>query len=86
MEIVSREKAEAHEFADHFDHVRVRAEIDPAQLGGGRPFPIDLPIPEDADPSFVAQHSAKSRFVRARIDLADAPPLIAEADVLLGVK
>jgi sporulation-control protein spo0M len=86
VEIVSHETAEAREFADHFDKVRVRAEIDPAQLGGGQLFPIDLPIPDDADPSFVAQHSAKSRFVRARIDLADAPPLIVEAAVQLGMK
>jgi hypothetical protein len=38
VEIVSREKAEAREFADHFDKVRVRAEIDPARISGGQPF------------------------------------------------
>jgi hypothetical protein len=86
VEIVSREKAEAHEFVDHFDKVRVRAEIDPAQLSGGQPFPIDLPIPEDADPSFVGQHSAKSRLVRARIDCATAPSVIAEAVIRVGAK
>lgn len=86
VEIVSREKAEAHEFVDHFDKVRVRAEIDPARLMGGEPFPIDLPIPEDADPSFVGQHSAKSRLVRATIHCANAPALIAEVPITLGTK
>jgi hypothetical protein len=86
VEIVSREKAEAHEFVDHFDKVRVRAEIDPAQLSSGQSFPIDLPIPDDADPSFVGQHSAKSRLVRARVDLANLPAVIAEAAIRLGAK
>ena len=86
VEIVSREKAEAHEFVDHFDKVRVRAEIDPARLSGSQPFPIDLPIPEDADPSFVGQHSAKSRVVRARIDCAHAPSVVAEAVIQVGAK
>jgi sporulation-control protein spo0M len=86
VEIVSREKAEAREFADHFDKVRVRAEIDPARLTGAQPFPIDLPLPEDADPSFEGQHSAKSRLVRARIDCVNAPALIAEAPIRVGIK
>jgi sporulation-control protein spo0M len=86
VEIVSREKAEAHEFVDHFDKVRVRAEIDPARLSGGELFPIDLPIPEDADPSFVGQHSAKSRLVRATLHYANAPALIAEVLITLGAK
>jgi sporulation-control protein spo0M len=86
VEIVSRERGEAREFTDHFDKVRVRAEIDPAHLIGGQPFPIDLPIPADADPSFVGQHSAKSRLVRARIDYANAPALIVEAPIVLGAK
>ena len=86
VEIVSREKAEAHEFVDHFDQVRVRAEIDPAQLSSGQPFPIDLPIPEDADPSFAGQHSAKSRLVRARVDLANLPAVIAEATIQVGAR
>jgi Arrestin (or S-antigen), N-terminal domain len=86
VEVVSREKAEAREFVDHFDKVRVRAEIDPARLIGGQPFSIDLPLPEDADPSFVGQHSAKSRLVRARIDCADAPAVIAEATIRVGAK
>ena len=86
VEIVSREKAEAREFVDHFDKVRVRAEIDPARLIGGEPFPIDLPLPADADPSFVGQHSAKSRLVRARIDYANAPALIAEVPICVGSK
>ncbi len=86
VEIVSREKAEAHEFVDHFDNVRVRAEIDPAQLSSGQFFAIDLPLPEDADPSFVGQHSAKSRLVRARVDLANLPAVIAEAMILVGAR
>ncbi|HTP08596.1 MAG TPA: hypothetical protein VMP08_10120, partial [Anaerolineae bacterium] len=86
VEIVSREKAEAREFADHFDKVRVRAEIDPARLIGGEPFPIDLPLPADADPSFVGQHSAKSRLVRATINCADAPALSAEVIINVGAK
>jgi hypothetical protein len=86
IEIVSREKAEAREFVDHFDKVRVRGEIDPARLIGGEPFPIDLPIPEDADPSFVGQHSAKSRLVRATVQCANAPALIAEVTIALGAK
>ncbi len=86
VEILSREKAEAHEFADHFDKVRVRAEIDLARLSGGQPFPIDLPLPDDADPSFVGQHSAKSRLVRARIDCANAAAVITEATIQVGTK
>jgi hypothetical protein len=86
VEIVSREKGEAREFTDHFDKVRVRAEIDPARLIGGQPFPIDLPLPEDADPSFVGQHSAKSRLVRATFVCLNRPPLIAEAGVIVGIK
>ncbi len=86
IELISREKGEAREFTDHFDKVRVRVEIDPALLIGGQPFPIDLPIPEDADPSFVAQHSAKSRLVRARLEGPQLPPLIAEAVINVGVK
>jgi hypothetical protein len=86
VEIVSREKAEAREFADHFEKVRVRAEIDPARISCGQPFPLDLPLPADADPSFVGQHSAKSRLVRARIDCAAAPAVIAEVAIRVGVK
>ncbi len=86
VEIISREKAEAHEFADHFDKVRVRAEIDPAQISGGQPFPIDLPLPDDADPSFVGQHSAKSRLVRATINCPNAPAVVAEATVQVADK
>jgi hypothetical protein len=86
VELISHEKGEAREFTDHFDKVRVRIEIDPAQLIGGQPFPIDLPIPIDADPSFVAQHSAKSRLVRAKIEGPQQPPLIAEAVINIGVK
>jgi hypothetical protein len=84
VEIASREKGQAREFADHVEHVRVRAEIDPAQLAGGQPYPIDLPLPDDADPSFVAQHSAKSRYVRARVTLADGRALLAETVIRVG--
>ncbi len=86
VEIISREKAEAHEFADHFDKVRVRAEIDPAQISSGQPFPLDLPLPDDADPSFVGQHSAKSRLVRATINCPNAPAVVAEATVQVADK
>ena len=86
IELISREKGEAREFTDHFDKVRVRIEIDPAQLSGGQPFPIDVPIPDDADPSFVAQHSAKSRLVRVHIEGPNLAPLIAEAVINIGVK
>jgi hypothetical protein len=86
VELISHEKGEAREFADHFDKVRVRIEIDPAQLQGGQPFPIAVPIPEDADPSFVAQHSAKSRLLRAKLEGPDRPPLVAEVVITVGVK
>jgi hypothetical protein len=86
VELISRETGEAHEFADHFDKVRVRAEIDPARLTGGQPFPIDLPLPEDADPSFVGQHSTKSRLVRAKIACANTPALIAEVTICVGTR
>lgn len=86
VELISRETGEAHEFTDHFDKVRVRVEIDPARLAGGQPFPIDLPLPEDVDPSFEGQHSAKSRLVRARIDCANAPAVIAEATIRVGAR
>jgi hypothetical protein len=84
VELISREKGEAREFADHVEHVRVRAEIDPAQLGGGQPYPIDLPLPDDADPSFVAQHSSKTRSVRATLTLADGQTVTAEAIIRVG--
>ena len=86
VELVSQEKAEAREFADHAERVRVRAEIDPVQLSGGQPFPIDLPVPEDADPSFVGQYSSKARLVRARVTLADNQLLMTEAVVQVGVR
>lgn len=84
VEVVSREQGEAREFADHVEHVRVRAEIDPARLGGGSPYPIDLPLPDDADPSFVAQHSSKTRNVRATLTLADGQTVTAEAVIRVG--
>ncbi len=86
LELISREKAEAREFTDHFDKVRVRAEIDPALLNGGQPFPIDLPLPDDVDPSFVGQHSAKSRLLRATLQYPNTPPLVVEAAILVGIK
>lgn len=84
VDLLSREKGEAREFVDHVEHVRVRAEIDPGQLSGGQPFPIDLPIPADADPSFVAQHSSKTRLVRAHLTLSDGHTLTAEAVIRVG--
>jgi hypothetical protein len=84
VEVYSREKGEAREFADHVEHVRVRAEIDPAQFSGGAPCPIDLPLPDDADPSFVAQHSSKTRAVRAQLVLADGHTLTIEAVIRVG--
>jgi hypothetical protein len=84
VEVVSREKGEAREFADHVEHVRVRAEIDPAQFNGGASCPIDLPLPDDADPSFVAQHSSKTRHVRAQLMLADGHTLTTEAVIRVG--
>ncbi len=86
VELISREKAEAREFADHIDKVRVRVEIDPAQLGAGQPFSLEIPIPDDAGPSFVGQHSAKERLVRASLTLADHQLLTAEAVVQMGVR
>lgn len=86
IDLVAREKGEAREFADHVENVRVRVEIDPAQLKSGQPFPFELPIPEDADPSFIAQHSSKSRLVRARLEIASAQPLIAETAVRVGAR
>lgn len=84
VEVVSREKGAAREFADHVEQVRVRAEIDPAQLRGGASYPIDLPLPDDADPSFVAQHSSKTRSVRAAITLADGQIVTAETSIRVG--
>lgn len=84
VEVASRETGHAREFADHVEHVRVRAEIDPAQVSGSAPYPIDLPLPEDADPSFAAQHSSKTRFVRAQLALADGRTLNAEAVIRVG--
>ena len=86
VELISRETGEAHEFVDHVEKLRVREEIDPAQLTGGQPCSIDLPIPLDVDPSFTAQHSAKARMVRAQIDLADGHTLTAEAVIRVGTR
>ena len=84
IDLIAREKGEAREFADHVEKVRVRVEIDPAQLKSGQPFPFDLPIPEDVDPAFVAQHSSKSQLIRARLEIVSAQPLIAEAAIRIG--
>lgn len=84
VELVSREKGEAREFADHVEHLRVRAEIDPAQFNGHTPCPIDLPLPDDADPSFVGQHSSKARFVRAQLTFTDGHTLTTEAIIRVG--
>jgi hypothetical protein len=84
VEVVSRENGAAREFADHVEPVRVRAEIDPAQLGGGSPYPLDLPLPADADPSFVAQHSSKTCSVRAALSLVDGQTVTTEALIQVG--
>jgi hypothetical protein len=84
VEVYSREKGEAREFADHVEHVRVRAEIDPAQFSSNAPYPIDLPLPDDTDPSFVAQHSSKTRYVRAQVTLEDDHKLTTEATIRVG--
>ena len=84
VEVYSREKGEAREFADHVEHGRVRAEIEPAQLSGGTPCPIDLPLPDDADPSFVGQHSSKTRYVRAQVTFTDGSALTAETVIRVG--
>lgn len=86
IDLISREKGEAHEFVDHVEKVRVREEIDPALLSSGQPFPLDLPIPTDVDPSFAGQHSAKSRLVRVQIDLADGQVLTTEAIIRVGAR
>lgn len=84
VDLISYEKGEAREFVDHFEKLRVRIEIEPAALIDGQPFPIDLPIPLDADPSFSGLHSAKSRRVRANLSLTDGRTLLAEAVIRVG--
>ncbi len=86
IDLISREKGAAREFVDHFEKMRVRMEIDPAALNSGQPFPIELPIPDDVDPSFVSQHSSKLRLVRAQIDLADGQSLTTEAVIRIGAR
>jgi hypothetical protein len=86
IDLMAREKGEAHAFVDHVESTRVRIEIDPSRLTTGQPFPIDLPIPEDVDPSFMGQHSAKSRLVRAELKLADDRSLAAEAAIRIGAR
>jgi hypothetical protein len=86
VDLVSREKAQAHDFVDHVETVRVRAEIDPAQLFGPAPLPLDLPIPADADPSFSSQRSSKTRLVRIKVELADNRTLTTEAVIRVGTR
>lgn len=84
VDLISYEKGEAREFVDHFEKLRVRIEIEPKVLTAGQPFPIELPIPEDADPSFSGVHSAKSRRVRATVTLTDGRTLTTEAVLRVG--
>ena len=86
LELISRERGEAHDFVDRVEGVRVRLEIDPKQLLAGQPFPIDLPIPNDVDPSFNGQHSSKARLVRAQVDLEDGQQLALENVIRVGVR
>ena len=46
--------------------------------------PSGLPLPDDADPSFVGQHSSKARFVRARLTFSDGHTLTTEAIIRVG--
>jgi hypothetical protein len=86
VDLVWREKGEAHDFVDHTEGANVRLEIDPAALMSGQPFPIDLPVPMDVDPSFVSQHASMTRFVRAELKLADDKSLMAETMIRIGTK
>lgn len=86
VDLLWREKGEAHDFVDHTEGLNVRVEIDPVQLTSGQLFPIDLPIPLDADPSFVSQHASMTRLVRAELKLADDKSLIAETIIRIGTK
>ena len=86
IDLVSREKGEAHDFVDRAENVRVRAEIDPTQLRSGKPFPIDIPIPSDAGPSFVGQHSAQTHIVRVQIHPGSGRPLMTEALIRIGTR
>ena len=86
VDLVWREKGDAHDFVDHTEGTNVRLEIDPVMLIGGQPFPIDLPVPLDADPSFVSQHASMTRLVRAELKLADDKSLMAETIIRIGTK
>ena len=86
IDLVSREKGEAHDFVDRAENVRVRAEIDPTQLRSGKPFPIDIPIPADAGPSFVGQHSSQTHLVRVQTDPGSGRPLMAETLIRIGAR
>ncbi len=86
VDLLWREKGEAHDFVDHTEGLNVRVEIDPAQLSAGQLFPIDIPIPTDVDPSFVSQHASMTRFVRAELKLVDDKSLVAETIIRIGTK
>ena len=86
VDLVWREKGDAHDFVDHTEGTNVRLEIDPSALISGQLFPIDLPVPLDADPSFVSQHASMTRLVRAEIKLADDKSLMAETIIRIGTR
>jgi hypothetical protein len=86
VDLAWREKGEAHDFVDHTEGLNVRLEIDPAALLRGQLFPIDLPVPLDADPSFVSQHASLTRLVRAELKFADDKSLLAETIIRIGTK
>ena len=86
IDLVSREKGEAHDFVDRTENMRVRVEIDPTQLRNSQPFPIDIPIPADAGPSFVGRHSSQTHLVRVQIDPGSGRPLTTEAPIRIGAR
>jgi hypothetical protein len=86
VDLLWREKGDAHDFVDHTEGLNVRVEIEPTQLISGQPFPIDIPIPLDADPSFVSQHASMTRLVRAELKLADDKSLMAETIIRIGMR
>ncbi|HET7377911.1 MAG TPA: hypothetical protein VFK30_14460 [Anaerolineae bacterium] len=86
VDLLWREKGEAHDFVDHSEGTNVRLEIDPKVLLSGQPFSIDIPVPLDADPSFVSQHASMTRLVRAEVKLAGDKSLLAETMIRIGAK
>lgn len=86
VDLLWREQGDAHDFVDHTEGTNVRLEIDPSALQRGQPFSIDIPIPTDADPSFVSQHASMTRLIRAELKLADDKSLMAETTIRIGTR